>query len=601
MGTFVRTKALVVCVWLVCFTSLAWADTSVDRVIDVSHQRTREGLKVSLQTADRAPQPSVYFLSRPPRLVIELNDALPATRAGMRPANAGLRSWSLKSSGLNRSRLTLNFREPPATSDVSVKVEPSSRTVHVEVPVDLDYQDKVSLTEGIEWVREDSNLGGRWVRLNRLVFDPQDPHIKVIVGLAKESVKKREKLSKMVKRYGAVAGINGGFFAFKGGALGLVYRDGKMLAPHVGRRPARSGFGLTNSGQPKIGRLKAVGSKIKDLDGGDWSDMSLALAGGPRLVQDGKTKVTARAEALGPGGNDITRVAGRTVVGITKGGKVLFGTVAGYSDNHSEGAQFGPVAGWLKSLGVTDAVNFDGGGSVNMVVEDHIVSDGPGNKTRERPISTALLVKDDRPKVYPSDASWSVGGRLIPADGKTEVDVSVSLRTPKGKRVPDGTTVRLLGHGVRVEPSLLTTKDGEVKAKVISVRRPGTARLTLLAGPLTEKKTLRLGGGSAQRILVELGEAELVQASNEDIEDESQLAVSLQRLRVRVQLVDEWGNPVKRESFEVAIDGTVAGHFRTDGAGLMSLEIDMDPAGGTFVVSHPVAGQLTTKIPAIRL
>lgn len=561
------------------------ADDGMARLESVTSTRKGDQVIVDLATSRPRPEVSAYYLGGPDRVVVELNDTLPGTSLRGKPSHPLVKSWSLLQVGLNRSRLELDLACRPTNSEV--KVDTDAHGVQVSFQPSLGQNDRMKLTEGITWVREDSYLGGRWVRLNRVLFDPKDPNVEVMVGLAKEATNAREPLTSMVARYDAVAGINGGFFSGKGGPLGLVYRDGKMVVPNVSKRPPRSGFGLTSSGKALFGRIAASGTKIEDLEGGDWTDAVLALGGGPRLVKEGLAKITADEEELGPKGNDITRVAARTVVGLAKDGQLMFATVAGYRDNHLEGCQFGPLVEWLKSLGIQEAVNFDGGASTDMVVGPNIVSDGPANRSRENPVATALLVRDKRARLYPAKAYWDVPNRVMWADGRSETEFSVRLSTPSGDPVPDGTKVNFYGDGVNVSPAAAETKAGVVVAKLLSVRHPGKASVELTSGPLTDKETFMLRASEPKKILVELGEP---QASKTE---------GMQRVVAKVQLVDSWGNGVDRESFGCSVDGSDPADFTTDYSGVSNVELDLAAQGGVFKVSHPSAGTVTVQVPAM--
>ena len=551
----------------------------------VSARVDKNTLRLVLRTAQPDPTVSAYFLSAPDRLVIDIADSKGSLKLGRKPATKMVRSWAVKRSGLNRTSLVLGLRYRPPNSHIGLDVVGNS--VVVEVSTQPGHKDKWKLTEGVTWVREDRFLAGRWTRTNQLLFDPRDKNVEVLVGLANEKTNAREKLSDMVRRYDALAGINGGFFAGGGGALGLVYRDGRMIVPHVSRRPPRSGFGMTEDGRPLFGRLAAAGPTIKDLDGADWSQVKLALGGGPRLIKDGATKITADLEELGPKGNNITRVAARTVVGMTKSGTLLFGTVTGFHDNHKEGVKFGPLVQWLKTLGVQEAVNFDGGSSVDMVVGPHIVSDGPANASKEKAVATALLIKDKREKLFPETATWDFSTQTLPADGKSTATLRVQLKQGNGQPVPDGTHVHLFGHGVNVDPAESKTKDGQVEVRIKSVLRPGQARITLNAGPLTEKRTFVLKAGGVKDLLIEgFGARPL---DNEK---------SMQTATVKVQTVDQWGNGVPKQAIKCSVDGTEAVAFTTDHRGIMALDVEVSRQGGTFTVSHPTGGQQTYHIPA---
>jgi exopolysaccharide biosynthesis protein len=554
----------------------AGAEVELDRVVAVRQSVKGDVVRLVLQTEKRVPQASAYFQTGPDRLVVELNDTLATIAPGKKPAASMVKSWSLKPSALNRCKLTLNLGYAPPSSELKMTSLDNPPRVVVEFQAKAALREKFALTKGVTWVREDKVLAGRWTRLNRLLFDPSDPNVEVVIGLAKEKTDAREPLSSMVRRYDAVAGINGGFFDRNGGALGLVYREGRMLAPHVSRRPPRSGFGMTRDGRALFGRIAATGSKIKDLEGGDWSGAWLALGGGPRLLKNGLAKITADIEELGPKGNDITRVAARTVVGLTSDGQLMFATVTGYRDNHRQGVQFGPLVGWLKTLRVKEAVNFDGGASVDMVVGRHIVSDGPANRTKEKPVATALLVRDKREKLSCQHAEWTFEHPSMMADGQMTSALEVTLTKADGKPVADGMPVRFFARGLVVEPAHCVAKGGKVKIAVESVRRPGQAIITLVAGPLTENRSYTLRGGEADRVLVAQTEA----GALEEVD-------GTQRVVVKVQTLDEWGNPVAGEPFECSLDDGPKAEFNTEKNGVLALVVDLPDTGGFFKVFHP--------------
>ena len=560
---------------LLLLTLSAGAEVELDKIVAVRQSVQGETVRLVIETEKRAPQASAFFLTGPDRLVVDLNDAVGDVSLGKAPSVAMVRSWALKPTALNRTTLTLNLAYAPIASDLKVSTLSAPPRVVVDFEAKGELREKYALTSGVTWIREDVVMNGQWTRFNRLLFDPADQAIEVVLGLAQEKTNAREPLSSMVRRYGATAGINGGFFAGNGGALGLVYREGRMLAPHVSRRPPRSGFGLTKDKKALFGRIAATGQQIKDLDGGDWSGAWLALGGGPRLLQDGLAKITADLEELGPKGNDITRVAARTVVGLNREGKLLFATVTGYHDNHREGLQFGPLVSWLKSENVVEAVNFDGGASVDMVIGRHIVSDGPGNRSKEKPVATALLVKDSRERLDCQLADWSFEQTSLPADGESEAALTLTLSTENGKPVADGTAVRLTTRGLAVEPASGVTKGGKFQTRVRSVREPGQGVLSLMAGPLTEHKTFTLRGGPAERFMVRQYETVAVKDNDE-----------LQKASVKVQALDQWGNPVKGELFECSLNGGDKAQFKTGDNGIMALEVDVPKSGGYFTVFH---------------
>lgn len=119
-----------------------------------------------------------------------------------------------------------------------------------------------------------------------------------------------------------------------------------------------------------------------------WRGIDHILAGGPRLLNQGKVELTTVDERFQP---DIAvGRAPRTAVGITASGGVILAVVDGRQSRLSVGLTLPETADFMRELGAQSALNLDGGGSSTMVVEGEIVnrpSDG-----RERPVSNALLV-----------------------------------------------------------------------------------------------------------------------------------------------------------------------------------------------------------------
>lgn len=133
-----------------------------------------------------------------------------------------------------------------------------------------------------------------------------------------------------------------------------------------------------------------VGDQIgleESLSGDNWDNAVHILGAGPLLVKDGKVVVDAASEQFGP---DVAKGrAPRTAVGITKEGHVLLVAVDG-RQAHSVGYTLEELASFMLSLGAVDAMNFDGGGSTEMIVDGDIVNK-PSDQ-RERLIGSALVV-----------------------------------------------------------------------------------------------------------------------------------------------------------------------------------------------------------------
>lgn len=115
------------------------------------------------------------------------------------------------------------------------------------------------------------------------------------------------------------------------------------------------------------------------------NEAQFLLGAGPLLVQEGLPKVRSVEEQFA---RDIAvGRAPRTAIGIKKDGTILLVAVEGRSAN-SAGLTLEELAAYLVKLGAKDAMNFDGGGSTEMVINNEIMNDpSDGN---ERPIRVGL-------------------------------------------------------------------------------------------------------------------------------------------------------------------------------------------------------------------
>ncbi len=196
----------------------------------------------------------------------------------------------------------------------------------------------------------------------------------------------------------------------------IVVRNGKVttILDRTGstRIPA-DGFVLSASGKRRDeildwlvkGWLK-IGSKIKGFTAVEQVDASAKelppygfediTNGVPQLIKNGKIDITWEQEKA-PKSFFETRHP-RTAVAKLADGKFLMITVDGRSEA-SGGLGLQDLAEYLLSLGATDAMNLDGGGSTTMFVDGKVVNH-PSDKEGERKVSDAILVtpRVKRPK-----------------------------------------------------------------------------------------------------------------------------------------------------------------------------------------------------------
>lgn len=170
-----------------------------------------------------------------------------------------------------------------------------------------------------------------------------------------------------------------------------VVKGGKVAAVSAGNAPLAPGSVVVSAHGAAMQALAGlkVGDALEILEetGAEWNTARQILGVGPMLVKDKSVYLTTKAEQFG--GDVAGGRAPRTAVGVTADGRVLL-VVADGRQSHSIGCTLLELALLMQELGATDAVNFDGGGSSEMILRGEIVnspSDGG-----ERSVGSALLL-----------------------------------------------------------------------------------------------------------------------------------------------------------------------------------------------------------------
>jgi hypothetical protein len=146
------------------------------------------------------------------------------------------------------------------------------------------------------------------------------------------------------------------------------------------------------------------------------------ISGNPWLVNGGVVQATDRCRSYFCSRNP------RTAVGYTADGYVVFFVVDGRLKN-SVGMTPFEEATFLKSLGVVDAVNLDGGGSSTMWIKGMGIVNHPSDRTGERAVIDALLIlpgadtSEPTPRAYSTKYSSKIRA-LTYRDGRARVSPS---------------------------------------------------------------------------------------------------------------------------------------------------------------------------------
>ena len=145
-----------------------------------------------------------------------------------------------------------------------------------------------------------------------------------------------------------------------------------------------SGHGINADALANVKRGDRVAVN-QTLGSREADEARLVVGAGPLLLENGQINVRIREESIAP---DIAfGRAPRTGAGVTADGTVLLMVVDGRS-RYSAGMTLKEFAQYLKRFGAVSAVNFDGGGSSEMVLDGRVMnrpSDGS-----ERPVGIGL-------------------------------------------------------------------------------------------------------------------------------------------------------------------------------------------------------------------
>ena len=220
-----------------------------------------------------------------------------------------------------------------------------------------------------------------WVMLE---IDPTFWKISPLIS--KNSTKDLLTLSQLSKQHGAKASINGGFFAVtgigRGYPIGALKINGKLVHE---AQDTRSCLGW-NDDDEAVFQFIANSEEIND----EWDDMTDIIQAGPLLLDEGVPQ--SFPENFNTSLTSVRHP--RSAVGLNGNGEWVFIAVDGRNALHASGATISELTEILSSHGVTHALNLDGGGSTEIIINGKIFN-SPSD-AHERKISYALgAVRND--------------------------------------------------------------------------------------------------------------------------------------------------------------------------------------------------------------
>lgn len=177
--------------------------------------------------------------------------------------------------------------------------------------------------------------------------DLKDSRISITPVVAKNFPNRPEHFETMVKRESPIAAINGNFFStetFR--PVGDIVIDGELV--HFGGL----GTAMAITSKNKIEFIKVEPNRHMN-----WEGYKAVISCGPKLIEDGKIIVNAKAEGFRD--PELFERRPRSAVGITYDDYLILATV-------NDSIYFRELAKIMQELGCKEAMNLDGGQSCGL-------------------------------------------------------------------------------------------------------------------------------------------------------------------------------------------------------------------------------------------
>ena len=214
-------------------------------------------------------------------------------------------------------------------------------------------------------------------------YNPRKMHTEVVTahGAAADSV------GALCARHGALAGINGSYFDMRAMTPMTFVKDEGVV---VGETSPSELF-RTNGLVTLSGKKISVDAIDSTLTYDSWPE---ALASGPVLVDEGERY---DYEEFPQPDNFYGQRHPRSVIGQDADGNVWLIVVDGRAPGEADGMTISELTSFCLQLGLTDALNLDGGGSSTLWTQKGGVINNPCDNRRfdhagQRKVPNALIV-----------------------------------------------------------------------------------------------------------------------------------------------------------------------------------------------------------------
>lgn len=174
---------------------------------------------------------------------------------------------------------------------------------------------------------------------------------------------------------------------------------------HQGLTIPQEGFVLSvPESNPLFQSLLTPGQSVQlnvGLKSSDWQDVKEAVSGGPQLLKDGQAVSPDPEQDFTQEFFDTPNP--RMAVGSMQDGRLLLVAIDGRQQGFSVGATIPETAEIMRKLGAWNALNLDGGGSAQMMLNDHYVNSPSDGQPRSVPDGLYVHLDQPLPEVPGAD------------------------------------------------------------------------------------------------------------------------------------------------------------------------------------------------------
>lgn len=238
-----------------------------------------------------------------------------------------------------------------------------------------------------------------------LVVDPKQYQMIAVKAQGEEV--SRETVASLVHQYGAIAGVNGGFWKLNGTPAGILKIQDHWYGTPIKPRGA---IGWSADGKQVLMDRLLTNVQLKEVEDSsmievlpapsysyttaeEWKKMDYIVGGTPLLIS--RRHVIEDYSCEQTLESFLTKRYPRTAIGIRENGDWVF-VVVDVTYALAGGMTIKELADYMHQLGCIDALNLDGGSSSTMVIDGKVINNTWGEVYEDgkhvQAISDAILI-----------------------------------------------------------------------------------------------------------------------------------------------------------------------------------------------------------------